>query len=302
MDRWKSVGPDRARARAGAGLALILLLVASAVGAGGDGGVPAEFDALAKPARRLAGAALAWYLRTPPAERVAWGGLAASAVLGLAVTLGRMARLRKYRVLPPEFNARFLDRLKDGKIDRGKALDFCELNPSPAARVALAAVTRWGRPAADLDRSVAMARRVETERLRSHIKTLRRVAALAPLLGLFGTLTTAGRVLSALDTATATAAWGPALASALSPLTAGVALAILALVAFDGLAGRVEVLANGLDRVGAETIDAIAMSLAPDVNPGPARTPHQVRFEVPRPVATEQDFVYPVRMEDDEDL
>ena len=37
---------------------------------------------------------------------------------------------------------------------------------------------------------------------------------------------------------------GPALAAALTPLTAGVALAILALVAYDGLTGRVETLAG----------------------------------------------------------
>jgi biopolymer transport protein ExbB len=231
---------------------------------------------------------------------VGWGGLAASAGLGLGVAIERMVRLRKKRVLPSEFNARFLDRLKDGKIDRGKALDYCELNPSPAARVALAAVTRWGRPAADLERAVTLARRVETDRLRSHIKTLRRVAAITPLLGLFGTLTAAGRVLATLDPVATSAAWGPALANALSPLTTGVALAILSLIAFDGLAGRVEVLANALDRVGAETIDAIAMSLAPDVNPGPARTPHQIRFEVPRSVQAEQGFVYPAGLDDED--
>ena len=44
-------------------------------------------------------------------------------------------------------------------------------------------------------------------------------------------------------------------------MTAGVALATLALIAYDGLAGRVEQLSDGLDRVGAETIDAIALAL-----------------------------------------
>ena len=34
------------------------------------------------------------------------------------------------------------DLLQDGKLDRGKALDLCELNPSPASRVSLAAVRR----------------------------------------------------------------------------------------------------------------------------------------------------------------
>jgi biopolymer transport protein ExbB len=261
-----------------------------------------DLDALGGHARRLAAAALAWYERTPPADRVTWGGLAAAAGLALGVLAERLRRLRPRRTLPDDFPARFLERLQDGRLDRGKALDYCELNPSPAARVALAAVKRWGRPVADLERAVALAHRVEAERLRRHLGTLRRVAALAPLLGLLGTLTAVSRTLAALGAAaSATAAdWGPALASALWPLTASVALATLALVAYDGLAGRVEQLSDALDRVGAETIDAIALALPLPVAgeprgatlgaahshgahgpSGPTRTPHQVRLEVP---------------------
>ncbi len=242
---------------------------------GADGGLASgpEFEAVARTARRLARLAVDWYQRTPPADRVAWGGLAACAALGLGVLLERAARLRAGRVVPRDFGPRFLARLEDGRLDRAKALDYCEVNPSPAARVALGAVRRWGRPAADLERAAAMAGRIEADRLRRNVGTLRRVAALSPLLGLLGSLVAAGRALSALPPGATGSAWGPALATALSPLTAGVAVAILALVAYDGLMGRVEVLAGMLDRVGAETVDAIAMA-APA--PGsPARTPHQ---------------------------
>ena len=148
-------------------------------------------------ARRFGHRFTSWYLRTPPADRVTWGGMMACAGLGLGVLLERLARLRRGKIVPPEFTARFLDRLHEGKLDCGKALDHCELNPSPAARVALAAVRRWDRPAADQERAVGLAHRVETERLRRNVGTLRRIAVLAPLLGLLGTLfacrTCAGR-------------------------------------------------------------------------------------------------------------
>jgi biopolymer transport protein ExbB len=88
--------------------------------------------------------------------------------------------LRRKRIVPNDFVTRFSDRLQDGKLDRGKALDFCELNPSPAARVALAAVRRWGRPVSDLERAVGLAQRVEADRLRRNIGTLRRIAAMSP--------------------------------------------------------------------------------------------------------------------------
>ena len=93
----------------------------------------------------------------------------------------RTLRLGRGRVLPEGFVGRFRDRLRDGKLDRGKASDLCEMNPSPASRVALAAIRRWGRPAADLERAVALARRVEVDRLRRNVGTLRRLAALCPV-------------------------------------------------------------------------------------------------------------------------
>ena len=191
-----------------------------------------------------------------------WGGLCACAVLALAVILERLARLRRRKIVPGEFTARFLDRLHEGKLDGGKALDYCEMNPSPAARIALAAVRRWGRPAVDLERAVTLAHRVEAERLWRNVGTLRRIAVLAPLLGLLGTLLATGRVLAALPTIGSTA-WGPGIASALVPLTLGVALGTLALVAYDSLVVRIERLAGALDRLGAETLDAIAMAAPP---------------------------------------
>lgn len=239
-----------------------------------------------------------WYHRTPPSDRVVWGGLVACAVLALGVFLERVVRIRPRRVVPTDFTSRFLDRIHDGRLDCGGALDHCESNPSPAARVALAAVRRWGRPAADLERAVMLAQRVEGDRLRRNIGTLRRVAALAPLLGLLGTLFALGRALEStpvpptrtmravpvVTTVVETTAWGRELAGSLAPLTLGIIIAAGALVAYDALMIRVEKLAGALDRLGAETIDAIAMT-APITTPlvkfgraattSAVRTPHQ---------------------------
>lgn len=268
------------------------LLVVALGGGAADPGGP-SLDWLWKQGELAARRASLLYARTPPHERMTWGGLGACAALGLVVAAERGWRLRRGRIVPRAFRERFHHRLLQGQLDKGKALDYCELNPSPAARIALAAIRRWGRPSADLDRAVALARQVEIDRLRRHVGTLRRLAVLAPLLGLLGTLVLAGQSLAQLGPGSA---WGPALARALAPLTAGVTLAILALVAFDGLVGRVERLANDLDRVGAETIDAIAMATPIEPRPGgptpnpartdasapPIRVPHPIRVEVPR--------------------
>lgn len=315
-----------------AGLALTLIILAGGAGpetkaparaadradavAAGDGLPGSTVEWLNQRAnlvgRRLSG----WYHATPPMDRITWGGLIACGFLGLLTAVERTWRVRKRRVIPRAYRDRFHARLIEGELDWGKGLDYCELNPSPAARVALAAIKRWGRPAPDLDRAVALARQTESDRLRRHVGTLRRVAALAPLLGLLGTLTAAGRSLAALP---AGAAWGPVVAVSLMPLTAGVGLAILALVAYDGLMGRVEAIAGELDRIGAEIVDAIALAAVPPApvattttrversathNPtshlraepaAPPRTPHSVRVEVPNRFARQR-----TGLEDDE--
>ncbi len=257
---------------------------------------PADGDALRVLTARLERVTAwvkAWYRRTPPADRVTWGGLAACAGLGIYVILERLVRLRRRKIMPKAFMARFLDRLHAGKLDCGQALDHCELNPSPAARVALAAVRRWGRPAADLERAVTLAHRVETEVLRRNVGTLRRIAVLSPLLGLMGTLFALGRALEGQPatsgpgsgpsvSALVSPGWGPALAATLTPLSASIVIATLSLVAYDALLTRIEKLAGGLDRLGAETIDAIAMT-APSATPAMALSPIEQRSTHLRP-------------------
>jgi biopolymer transport protein ExbB len=289
-----------------------------------------DLEALKQRADSLARSGLGWYLRTPAAERMSWGGLFACAGLGLAVLIERVIHLRPRKIIPADFTARFIDRVHEGKLDGGKALDYCEMNPSPAARVALAAVRRWGRPAVDLERAVALTHRGEAERLRRNVGTLRRIAGLAPLVGMLGSLLAVGRVLAAIPAAgtaaqtvvmvdSGSAAWGPALAEALSPLILGLTIATLALVVYDSLVIRIEQFSGALDRLGAETIDAIAMTTLPPVstrvdtpptpragrpdpghttgNPGPARTPHQVpprrrhaHDAVPRDITSDHDI------------
>lgn len=281
------------RRMTGAGAVLALVLVALAGGAANEPAEPTPaLDLLYRQADRLGRQALAVYRRTPATDRITWGGLIACAALALGTAAERMVRLRKRKIIPSTLVGRFRERMDEGRFDRIKALDYCELNPSPAARVALAALQRWGGPVADLERGVALARGREIDLLRRHIGTLRRVAGLAPLLGLLGTLTAVGRALSGLETNPGALAWGPVLASALAPLTAGVALAILALVAFDGLTGKVDGLAVELDRLGAETVDTVALAVvaeSPRVHPraesaSSPRAPHAPVVENHEPV------------------
>src|SRR5205823_6958299 len=74
-----------------AGLALLVLALAG--GAAAEPSTNPTLDLLIRQAERVGRRAAAWYRRTPPSERVTWGGLAACATLGLGVALERMTRL-----------------------------------------------------------------------------------------------------------------------------------------------------------------------------------------------------------------
>ncbi len=201
-----------------------------------------------------------WYQRTPAIERVTGAGLGACALLAMLTLVGRVVRTRTGRIIPAAYRERIHTRILEGRLDWHQAVDFCEMNPSPATRLILAALRRAGRPGPELERGVALALKSEVGDLRRHVGTLRRIACLAPLIGLLGAL---GQIQRGLATLDAGAAWGPIVASALVPLIASVGLAILSLVSYDGLCGRIETVSAELERLCAEIVDVLATSTRP---------------------------------------
>lgn len=278
------------------GFVISALLMIGPATAAEVGGVGAVDDFPGGQVARITRLAVRWHAQAAPTERMAWTGLGACGLLASGVVLGRVFRLRRGRVVPGAFLSKCLDRMCGGALDRDEAIDYCELNPSPAARVALGAIRRWGRGVADVERGAALVRQVEVAALRRHVGTLRRVAGLSPLIGLLGTLSAAGRVLAASPSLTS-GTLGPGLAVALGPLTAGVALAILALVAYDGVSGKVESLEGDLERVIARTVDAIANAddsrtiRSRGDTGGALHSPHG--FQASRPISKTHDEVRP---------
>jgi len=189
--------------------------------------------------------------------------LAACTVLAVLTIIERTWALRSGRVMPKRFVRRLEERLEDGRLDRAKMLDLCELNASAVARIGSAVVSRWGRPTADLERALTGAVRVEAEELRRNVPTLRRVAVLAPMLGLLGSLLMIGRLLQAQNPATLQQESTQLMAQGLLPLTGGVLVAVLALISYDGLSVRVAKYTSRLEQLGARLVDQIALATPP---------------------------------------
>jgi biopolymer transport protein ExbB len=175
-------------------------------------------------------------------------------MISIAMILKRTARARRGRVIPRRFRHLCFDRFVAGKIDWSQALDYCELNPSPAARVAASALRRWRESRGELERLANQAAKREVDALSRNLGTLQRIGLVAPLLGLFGSLASIARVLAdgvgqiPIETA---------IGASLTSITAGVALAIVVLVAYDGLCSSIERLAAELEQIGLRVTEAM---------------------------------------------
>src|SRR5688572_26659841 len=76
-----------------------------------------------------------------------------SFVLGVFVC-ERLVSLRRGRVIPGPFVQRFLEQLREGQLDREKAIKLCNENKSPVAVVFAAAVKKCGRTSVEVEQTI----------------------------------------------------------------------------------------------------------------------------------------------------
>ena len=210
-------------------------------------------------------------------------------LLGLCsiVTLGfgleRLVALRRGRVIPKDFVARFHERLAGGKLDRDRALELCRANDSPMARVFSNVVRYWGQPASAIRQAVEGDTAGEVVDLKRNVRVLNATATLAPLLGLLGTVIGMIESFNALG-AKAGGAKSEALARGISlalvSTAIGLGIAIVSVSLYYYLLNRVDVLVRDLDEQARKAIEVVsaeavsALGLAPSLGPpSPATTP-----------------------------
>ncbi len=110
-------------------------------------------------------------------------------LLVVTFTIERFIGLRRDRVLPEALVAG-LGQLggPQGGFDPRKAYKLCQQYPSAAATVVRAMLLKVGRPHNELEHAVAEAGEREANRLYANVRWLILAAAVAPLLGLLGTV------------------------------------------------------------------------------------------------------------------
>jgi biopolymer transport protein ExbB len=194
------------------------------------------------------------------------GGILMVPLLGCSFALAvfgieRAVSLRTGRVVPKLFVSRFVEQLQAGQLARGAALDACDENGSPAARVFAAAVRRWGKPAVEIEQAAIDACERELNHLRRYRRVFNGVATIGPLLGLLGTVF--GLIRSFNDVAASGAMGRPDLLArgfgeALITTAMGLLVAIPAMVLHWTFTSRVDRLAMRLDETCQQVIDEIS--------------------------------------------
>jgi biopolymer transport protein ExbB len=109
-------------------------------------------------------------------------------LVALTVVIERLVSLRRRRIIPASFVPGLTDVLNGDMEDREKAVAYCEGDGSPLANIFMAGIKRLGSSIERLEKQIQEAGEREVVKLQKYLRVLSLVAALAPLLGLLGTV------------------------------------------------------------------------------------------------------------------
>ncbi len=110
-------------------------------------------------------------------------------ILVVAIGVERFLALRRERIFPPELvdQISMLSAQKGG-LDPRRVYQLCQTNPSSATYVLRTMLMKVGRPQAEMENAVSEAAQREATRLSRMTSWLTLAAAIAPLIGLLGTV------------------------------------------------------------------------------------------------------------------
>jgi len=185
--------------------------------------------------------------------------IAACSLVGLAVLVERLIVLRRRHVIPPSFLGGLKKSLVQSGRDRRAGLDYCRKHPSPVARVFAAGIKKLGASPEIIEKHISEAGEREVLKLRKNLRVLSVIAAVAPLLGLLGT------IFGMIEAFATVASSGEALGKtemlaggiyeAMITTAAGLIVAIPALVFYHWLSAKIERLVMDIDHMTVEFIE-----------------------------------------------
>jgi biopolymer transport protein ExbB len=193
--------------------------------------------------------------------------IAICSLAALTVIVERLVSLRGRRVIPPGFLSGLKNILDNDEGDSKQALDYCRRDGSPVAEVLAAGIKRLGEPVELLERHIQEAGEREVLKLRKYLRILVVVAAVAPLMGLLGTIF--GMINAFQTVAVSAEALGKTellakgIYEAMITTAAGLMVTIPVLIAYHWFSARVERLVGEIDRMTVEFAEEYALTAVP---------------------------------------
>lgn len=200
-------------------------------------------------------------------HRLGWMGwvflvpFVGATLIALWFSVERLVVLKRNRVIPKPFVERFLQHLRQGKLDRDTALKLCEQSDSPVSAVFAHGVRKWGKSSVEVEQAIIDGGERQVSQLREHLRVLNGVATVTPLVGLLGTVI--GMIQSFNDLANAGAMENASqlavgIALALLTTASGLMIAIPSLIMYMFLSGRVDALVMEMDHLAQGVVQLIS--------------------------------------------
>ena len=170
-------------------------------------------------------------------------------LLGFILFIERSLFLHKGQIGTQDFLSGIKNLVRKKRLV--EALTLCEDTPGPMARITKSALLNYGKSRETIRSAIQSAAIVEIPTLERRIGTIAALARVAPLLGFLGTLIAALQALYLLESFNGdSGVLSRLLAEALITSASGLAISVMAMLAYHFLSGRVRALVHDFEWVG----------------------------------------------------
>lgn len=178
-------------------------------------------------------------------------------VIALAVFLERLISLRKEKYVPKAFYEQLVSLLKKRNIN--EAVEICKANKSALARISETIITNTDLPLSRLLEVAEETGRSEASKLDKFLPSLQTVVAIAPLLGLLGTVLGMIKIFDviALQGTGSAEALSSGIAEALITTAAGLVVAIPAQIFYFIAKARADAIGAALEKASSDMMNLL---------------------------------------------
>lgn len=178
-------------------------------------------------------------------------------VIALAVFLERLISLRKEKYVPKAFYEQLVSLLKKKNIN--EAVEVCKANKSALARISETIITNTDLPLSRLLEVAEESGRSEVSKLDKFLPSLQTIVAIAPLLGLLGTVLGMIKIFDviALQGTGSAEALSSGIAEALLTTAAGLVVAIPAQIFYFIAKARADAIGAALEKASSEVMNLL---------------------------------------------